>query len=467
VRDLIVFLIVVWSLPHAFRRPFIGLLVFSWLAYMRPQDLCWGFARNIRFSFYMAITMVFGWIANEAGKRPFFRNDLRSTLMIVLLGIVTTGYMLAEDRGKYVTQYYIEFAKIILVALFTTGQCDTKERLRQLYWVVAICLGFYGFKTGFLGILSGGSPVMRGPGGLLEDNNDFALALVMNIPLLYYLGRAEKSVRIRQACDFVILMTMAGVLLTHSRGAFLAMSVTLMFIAWRSGQLVRALGAIVVLVIAFFAFAPEHVIERIALIGQGTQESSAAARIKAWTIALRMIEANPVFGVGIRNFQVHWPRHDHGFQETGFAYVAHNSYLQIWAEGGTLSIVVYMVLLLSVFWTSAWIRKRSKNVPEFEWAYSWARMMEATMLGFMIGAFFLNRAHFDLIYHWLGMTTCLGLIFRSEWSARQSGGRPRPALVGVDAQPSYEVRRRSRTVASTRSRPLPRWERKKNPRGFG
>ena len=51
-RDLVVFLFVMAMMPTAFRRPYIGLLLFSWLAYMRPQDLCWGFARTMRLSFF-------------------------------------------------------------------------------------------------------------------------------------------------------------------------------------------------------------------------------------------------------------------------------------------------------------------------------------------------------------------------------------------------------------------------------
>ena len=50
-RDLIVFLFVMAMMPTAFRRPYLGMLLFSWLAYMRPQDLCWGFARTMRLSF--------------------------------------------------------------------------------------------------------------------------------------------------------------------------------------------------------------------------------------------------------------------------------------------------------------------------------------------------------------------------------------------------------------------------------
>ena len=72
-RDLLVFGTVVLALPIAFRRPYLGLLLFSWLAYMRPQDLCWTFARDMRFSFFAGATMLAGWFVYESGRRPFAR----------------------------------------------------------------------------------------------------------------------------------------------------------------------------------------------------------------------------------------------------------------------------------------------------------------------------------------------------------------------------------------------------------
>lgn len=40
---------------------------------------------------------------------------------------------------------------------------------------------------------------------------------------------------------------------------------------------------------------------------------------------------------------------------------------------------------------------------------NYARMMEATTVGFMVGAFFLNRGHFDLCYHWLALVAALNI----------------------------------------------------------
>jgi hypothetical protein len=67
-RDVFVLLTVLLSLPLAFRRPFVGLLVFSWLAYMRPQDLCWGFARDMRFSFYAGFAMLVGYSRRSTAR---------------------------------------------------------------------------------------------------------------------------------------------------------------------------------------------------------------------------------------------------------------------------------------------------------------------------------------------------------------------------------------------------------------
>ena len=54
-RDILFTLLVLGILPTCYRRPFIGLLTFSWLAYMRGQDLTWNFARNQRWSMLVGL----------------------------------------------------------------------------------------------------------------------------------------------------------------------------------------------------------------------------------------------------------------------------------------------------------------------------------------------------------------------------------------------------------------------------
>lgn len=416
-RDLVVFAIVMLMLPSSIRRPFVGLLLFSWLAYMRPQDLCWGFARSMRMSFFVGFAMFLGWWANEQGARRFARWDARTLLMTALAFLVTLSYAFAEHQNDYTNQYFVEFLKIVLIALFTTAQVDTRERLRLLLWTIAVSLGFFGVKNGLLGILAGGRPILRGPGGMLEDNNDFALAMVMNLPLLWYLGRLDGRRWVVRLTMAAALLSVVTIVLTHSRGAFLALTATTLWMAWRSGQIVRAGLGLAAAAGAFLLLAPESVIERLSSIGD-SKEASANARLTAWATAMRMVGDNPLLGVGLRNFQPRYKEYSVvPLPPDGTTYVAHNSYLQIWAESGSIAFVVYLLLLASVFFACARVHRATVLRPDLGWASVYARMMEATTVGFLVGAFFLNRGHFDLIYHWLALVTSLTLIVGAELRA--------------------------------------------------
>ena len=448
-RDLFVFAVVLLALPASFRRPMIGLLVFSWLAYMRPQDLCWGFARTMRMSFFVGITMIVGWWAHERGYRVFTRWDVRTVLLLVLSILVTVSYAFAQTHDEYTNRYFFEYLKIVVIAMFTVGQVDTRERLRALFWTVALSLGFFGVKGG-LGVLLSGSQILRGPGGMLEDNNDFALALVMNVPLLWYLGLAkENRWWVRPATRVAVVLTIVTIVMTESRGGFLALCAVALWCAWRSGQLFRAIAGLFVSVVLFFSFAPQSVLDRLATIGD-SGESSAAARLTAWQTAFRMIVDNPIWGVGLRNFQSRYL--DYSLLPPEVAqqtYVAHNSYLQVWAESGTPAFVAYLVMLASVFVVCGRVFRLGRSRPDLAWAANYARMMEATMIGFLVGAFFLNRGHFDLAYHWLALASCLGVVALAAARREPAGA---PVHVG---EPRITVGRRGAAAGAMVVMPAP------------
>ncbi len=458
-RDLFVFAAVMLTLPMSFQRPFIGLLMFSWLAYMRPQDLCWGFARNMRLSFFVAFAMIAGWIANERGLRAFARWDFRSVFMTFLLLLVTISYVQAETIDEYTNRFFVEYVKIIVIALFTTGQVDSRERFRVMVGTIAICLGFFGVKGGLISLLHGGAQIDRGPGGMMEDNNDYALALVMNVPLLWYMGLSEGKDWVAKASKVAVLLTVITIVLTHSRGGFLALCATALWIAWRSGQLFRAGSVLLTLGLLFPLLAPQHVIDRLSSINDA-EESSRNARLVAWRTAFNMIQDNPWFGVGMRNFQSRFLDYYDGPRAGTTTYVSHNSYLQIWAESGTPAFIVYMALLLSVFVVCRRANQIGRSRPDLRWAIDYARMMEATTVGFMVGGFFLNRGHFDLVYHWFALVTALAAVTAAAQralpaaayaplggrriSVRRRSGAARPAFAAGGEPDGIATRRPTR-----------------------
>ena len=80
-------------------------------------------------------------------------------------------------------------------------------------------------------------------------------------------------------------------------------------------------------------------------------------------------------------------------------------------------------------------------------------MFEAINFGFIIGGTFLNRGHFDLIYHFMSIVGCTVLIVRRRLAL---GPATEPATAGIAAVGGpVTVRWRS----SQEHVALPRWER--------
>ncbi|MCL6441244.1 MAG: O-antigen ligase family protein, partial [Thermoleophilum sp.] len=125
----------------------------------------------------------------------------------------------------------------------------------------------------------------------------------------------------------------------------------------------RALAAVIVLcglAVAYFsAIAPPEVRARIINPGSGT------GRTDLWTVATRMIEANPLLGVGVGNFPEEAGRYllvPGLLRETQFIVVdpkvAHNAYLEVAAETGLPGLALFIALLGTAFASCrrAWLR---------------------------------------------------------------------------------------------------------------
>jgi len=419
VRDLFVALFVILSLPVCFRRPFIGLLVFTVLAYMRLQDLTWGFARYQRWSYFVAIVTIAGFVLAK-GERRFMLPDLRCWLMVALVALVGASIVMSRYFVPRDAESFVEFCKIVGVALFTTGVVRNRDYLRILLWVVALSFGFFGVKNGLAFLLSGGSLVIRdGPGGMLSDNNDFALALCMATPLLLHLGLSERRPILRRTALAMIPLTICTIIATHSRGAFLALGATALVLVWRSRNRVAGFSLMILVAVAGLIALPSSYKERILTIASFEEDSSARGRIEAWKVAGRMIAANPVLGVGYAQFQRNYRNYDPNAIPVASAdpeqrgtRVAHNSYLQIWAECGTPAFLIYLALL-GITFTDLWrVRREAERRYHTSWIISYAVMLEASMVAFLVGSFFLNRAQFDLFYHFVAIVIVFGVIAR-------------------------------------------------------
>lgn len=441
-RDVIVFATIILLLPRAYKQPFFGLLVFTWLAYMRPQDLCWGFAKGWRYSLYCALLMFSGWFVHESRK---FTRWAAPTRWLACFVVLVTLSLMGADRQPEDRQIekYLDLLKVFAVTYFTVGMVDNRGRLERIFWVIALSLGFFGVKCGLHGILRGGR-ILQGPGGMLLDNNDLCLAMAMNIPLLFFLGRNSSIRWLRRICWIAVVLTCVTVVCTLSRGGFLTMCVVVLLIFNKVKRsivpwLVAGAAAIVVPLAL-----PQDARERLATLQDPTEESSAAGRLHAWAVGMRMVKENPVLGVGFEGFLSSFRRYDpirvRARRTVRSIRVAHNTYIQVWAELGTPALLCFVGMLASTLLALRRTRQRCLALGGPRWIVDYSNMIEVGLLGFMFGANFLNRAHFDLMYHLVALGVALTFVARDEFAKiavepelpRPSfGPAPRPALAPI------------------------------------
>ncbi len=441
-RDVVVFLLFVGVLPMCFLRPWVGVLAFSWLAYNRTQDLTWGFARTLPIAQLIAVAMILGWMVWEF--TPIWRRDARIKAMVALfivIGVSMFGNTLRLDNQWH---RYTELGKIVFVSMLTCALIKDRTRLRQIALCISLALGFYGIKNG-LWFLAGQGTII-GPGGMLKDNNDFALAMAMNLPFLWYLRGEARQVKkwgrlLAPMMLGTFFLTMIAIMSTGSRGGFLTMGVIIGVMLLKSRYKVPAIVMGVVLGVAGFALAPPEWKERMSTITLNVEEmdGSAQGRIVSWMVAGNMIKENPVLGIGFNNmvFDYHrylggvpLPRGEGAIPNR----VAHNSYLQIWAESGTIAYILYMFMVLSTIWYCMKTARAAKERDQL-WTLAYTHSIQVTLIGFLVGATFLNRAHFDLVYQLVAIAVAIPVAVAAE-AARTA----RPRRLGVTVPDEVWVR---------------------------
>ncbi len=424
-RDILFTLLMLALVPVCFRRPLIGLLNFSWLAYMRTQDLTWGFARFQRWSFLVAGVTLAGFLAS--GQLQSFLPRIRCWMMLALTlwvgaAIVNAG---AFDKGQ--VEQYVEYLKVVGVALFTTIVVTKREHLRVLLMVIGLSFGFYGMKIGIAGLLSLGRMVVKqGPGGMLSDNNDFALALCMGVPVLVQLALSEKRPVLRRGLTIVAPMTMFVVLLTHSRGGFLSLLAALGVIVWRSQRRWTGVGLGIVAGLLALLALPDSFFDRLSTIATYQADSSARGRLEAWKVAWAMSVDNPIFGVGLNMFQARYNQYLSGGAPLQ-TIVAHNAYLQVLAENGFPALMMYLSLFAGTYFSIWRVRREAKMRFRTSWILNYCTMFEASITAFIVGSTFLNRATFDLFYHFV----CIVVVFE-HLAMREMHEGPGAPLRGAD-----------------------------------
>lgn len=392
-RDILVTAILVGLLPRCFTRPHVGVLAWSWVGYMNPHRLGWGFAVTLPAAQMVALPTLLGLVVSKEPKQIPWAPV---TYVLALFIAWTTVTSFFGINPYDVWGQWEEFVKVQLMVFVTLMVMRTRERLHALVWIIVISIGFFGVKGGLFTLAGGGQGLLGPPGSFIEGNTEIGLAMTMVLPLMWYLRSHTQNKHIRLALLPAMALTTIAILGSHSRGAFLAIIAMGVLLWWKSRNKAAVTLAALLLVPVGFLLMPPEWHERMASIGNYQEDESAMGRINAWGFALNALKDRPFVGVGFNGFT------PEAFQiwapDPADWHDAHSIYFEILGEQGYPGLFLFLLILWLTWRNAGVVMRLARGDPEWLWAYDLAAMIQVSFIAYMAGGAFLGLGYWDMPY---------------------------------------------------------------------
>ncbi len=311
---------------------FLLILVYLGFAIVRPQDYLPGMAGLPVMSATLLLAFA-GWLlrgARTPGAPQFLLLPL--FVLIAMASLVVNGW-----SGGVV--YALEQLGPSLIVFFVLASAiDDPRRTAATFTVIGLCamvLALHSVQqaehgVGWTGMTLGEDGRIRYV-GIFNDPNDLGLLFVMALPMLFCLStRAGFLGRWFWRAGIVLLL--AGVYLTKSRGTQLAVLMMGAIWLWQKRGLLTA-GTL-----SFAGLVGLMLLPSTRMNDLDPDEESAFGRVDAWYEGFDMFKTHPLFGVGFGNFT------DYN------TLTAHNSFVLVLAETGFLGFVTWLAFIGYGFW---------------------------------------------------------------------------------------------------------------------
>jgi O-antigen ligase len=405
---------------------YVGLVLFTILNFAAQVPTVAG--PGLSFAKLAGLLLTISWVAALAT-----RNDARSDFMsahpnltyvlVLFLSWAAVSQLWAEDSGVALTAFTrLALNAVLFLIIFTAVRTPTQA----IGFVLAFVAG--ASIDALYGVLFAPSDPAEASrlASSITNPNELASILVAALVLSFGLATALKQQPlVRVAALGAGALCTAGIFLTGSRGGLVSLAVAMAaFLVvgarWR-GRLLVVIVAVALAGIGYFNFvASPETRSHVSTVGSGT------GRLDLWTVGWRMVEQNPVEGVGAGNFpisSVHYLLQPGALERSdyivGTPKVVHNTYLQLWSELGAVGLLLFACLvafcLHSALKAAGSFARQGDTRMEII-----ARATFVALAGLLAADFFGSRLTNKEVWLLLGLAPALLAIARSREASSSS-----------------------------------------------
>ncbi len=398
----------VWMalLPLSLMSAHIGVLLWVWVALLSPNELLTGFLSSVPFNKIVALSTLSLLVLSREKKDAYLDRALVLLLLFALSATISWYGALAPSDAA--NDLYQKLLKEIVLVFVITAVMTTRHRVHLLVLTIVLSLGFLAVKEGLISILTIGGHRILGSGSI-GDNNSLATALLMVIPLMFYLARYSAVRAVRICLLGAVALAVVTIIMTFSRGGFVGLMLLGGFIIKNSRNKMASLTVVALTCVLIYVLAPDAWFERLSTIQDADNDSSFMGRVVAWKMSLLIACSHPFFGGGphaVQNLSV-WntfkpllPTVD--FVTTPpadvFPHAAHSIYFEILGDQGFGGLLLFLSVAGASLWNCHWIVRKTRNLPDLAWARDLARLSQISLVIYLVTGAALSMGYFELFY---------------------------------------------------------------------
>lgn len=416
-RDIVLSIIILVAGLYALRRAWVGVLFWTWISTMNPHRYTWGFLFSAPVAAFAGGIALLGLVFTKERRSPFIGTPVIIFALFVIW--MTLSWLMGHDvSGDYFQ--WNKCIKIYLMIFVTLALLQTKEHIMAFAWILIGSLAVLGAKGGFFTLITLGNYRVWGPpGSFIEDNNEFALALIMTIPLIYFLQLQVVKKAWRTILSIVMLLCAVSAFGSYSRGALLAIIAMGGMFWWRSPRKGEVAIFILIVAVAMIPMLPEQWWERMDTISEYQTDGSAMGRLNAWGVAWEVASHN-LFGGGMSyqylDYFLLYAKYDH------IVRAAHSIYFQILGNHGFIGLFLFLLLWITTYREAGWLMRNARSNPHTLWAAQLGAMAQVSLVGYATGGAFLSLGYFDFPYNIMVLVVLAKKWVTSEgWRNLESG----------------------------------------------
>src|SRR5438309_1051684 len=363
---------------------------------------------------------------------------LRSRSTTCLLGLLVWSALsvpAALNQGL-AFHAWTDFARTVVMFFVVAGSvrhARDVERLALVYFAVTVV--YTGVVVSRFQL---GAEVWRLGRLYYYDANDLATLIATAMPLGLYFVLAHRHVVLRLCAGGGLAVLAVGLIRSGSRGGFLALLAVTAFVLLGFTTVparARLAGLIVILAVAGTSASDRYWTQMQTIVHphEDYNATSEAGRLKIWARGVGYMVENPVFGVGLFNFQVAEgtisplaKRQQRGIGVLWGA--AHNTFVQVGAELGIPGLLLFIGVVATAFRSLRRVAAQpARASPPVDQVARLAQSLMAAIIGFVVGAFFLSLGFADMFY------TLVALAVALAKSARREAARSAPQPHSIPA----------------------------------